>query len=109
MNDSIEVYISGREMGYLNTAITFVHRRGSDIYLAKPVDLIFERTEEGAPIDPTFKLPMDFRKPLFKALEEALRRDGIKPESESKLEGQLQATKYHLEDMRVLALGKKAR
>lgn len=40
---------------------------------------------------------------IIKALVEAFDNHGIKPNSQSNLEGQLKSTKYHLEDMRKIA------
>jgi hypothetical protein len=42
--------------------------------------------------------------PFMKAIVDAAASHGIKPESQSSIEGKLQATERHLEDMRMIAL-----
>lgn len=52
-----------------------------------------------SPRPPTFAMSPA----LAQQLMEALAKQGVKPESERKLEGLLEATRRHLEDMRVMA------
>jgi hypothetical protein len=65
-----------------------------------------ETVEEGdtIPSDYIIKLPRYFADDLLKALAEALDEKNIKTDNDAKIQGVLEATKYHLEDMRKIAL-----
>lgn len=80
------------EVGILFEIVGYDGRRG----IVQPVDFIVKTIEEGAVVEPTFHL----NKETAKNLLEALKGLGIKTEDQSKVEGMLEATKYHLEDMR---------
>ena len=58
----------------------------------------YKKDDYSTKIPPTFIL----FKPLATELMEALKRVGVAPKDLSKVEGELIATKYHLEDMREL-------
>lgn len=75
--------------------------RGNFIYhVAKPVELEFEPQPHGTIIVPTLRLE---GRETGKLITDALRNAGHKPDEDAKLQGILEATKYHLEDMRSLA------
>lgn len=60
----------------------------------------WEKVEEGImPEAPTVRIPSDAVPLLFQALSEM----GLRTDRDAKLEGTLEATRYHLKDMRALA------
>jgi len=65
---------------------------------------IIKEIKQGRPIPEEFvmKIPNHLVSPLFKALAEALDKQGIKTEMDAKIEGKFEATKYHLEDLRIM-------
>jgi len=76
--------------------------------MAKPMVLDFEEIDyqnKGIP-EPSLKLTNNFAQPFLKALAEALDKQGVKTENDFKIQGLLEATKYHLEDMRKLTFKK---
>lgn len=82
--------------------VLLYEKRGDEIYLAKPINLVFEKQQQGSIWEPTFTVY--HAASFLKSMSEALHQMGIKPDHQSKTEGLLEATKYHLEDMRKLAL-----
>jgi len=70
-------------------------------YVAQPVKLIFKEWKEGEKIKPTLELSI-FEADFLKSLAEALDEKGIKTNKDAKIEGILEATRYHLEDLRKL-------
>jgi len=71
-------------------------------YIAQPVELIFKEWKENKEIKPTLKISGFFEGEFLRALAEALNEKGIKTDKDAKIEGTLEATKYHLEDLRKL-------
>lgn len=63
--------------------------------------LIMENVPEGRMVEPFLRFPWDSQ--LLKGLAEALATRGVTTEPQAKLEGTLEATKYHLEDLRTLS------
>jgi hypothetical protein len=83
--------------------ITIYEKEGSDLYIARPVELIFDLQKKGEYLkEPTLKIFGTATGSLLSSLAEELSKNKIKPESDSKLIGTLDATKYHLEDLRRL-------
>lgn len=82
--------------------ISIGYREGSDLYLARPVELIFDRYELGDKYEPTLKLNWAFAHEFVEALAEELDKVGIKTDKDAKIEGILEARSYHLEDLRTL-------
>lgn len=68
----------------------------------------FSEYQEGCMIEPTFSLNGLIVKPFLQEMANALKKIGIKAESEPILENELSAVKYHLEDMRKLVFENKA-
>ena len=62
--------------------------------------------EQGTVPPPTFTL-YDEGKQFLKACAEELARQGVKTDNDHKIEGQLESTRYHLEDLRSLLKLKK--
>ena len=88
--------------------IYFGYRDHQDFKVAKPVKLVYEKIDKGGDMDvkPTLSIPFHLQSRFLKALLNAIEKQGIKPESTSKIEGLLEATKYHLEDMRKIVFDK---
>ena len=57
--------------------------------------------------NPTMKFPIHIKTEIFKALADGLSKNGIETDSQSKIQGTLEATKYHLEDLRSILKLKK--
>ena len=92
---------------FLQTDITFYEKRGNKISVMTEIkDGIGVMTEvpEGAFNEKTtLRLPDFVAQELFLALAEELDKKGIKTENDHRIAGTLEATKYHLEDMRKIA------
>lgn len=54
------------------------------------------------PVKPFLTISGMMARDLFKGLATALDEKGFKPDSNAKIEGTLNATKYHLEDLRTM-------
>ena len=61
---------------------------------------------EKIPDEFILKIPNIMAAQFFQAFAEALDQQGIKTENDFKIQGLLEATKYHLEDMRKLVFKK---
>lgn len=95
-------------------------RRGVDIWFlketangfrrVKPIELEFldEQTYAGQLDEPTFQLRQDEWDQLKKSVQDEMCANGF-ASNPNALEGELKATKFHLEDMRNLALTKNKR
>ena len=87
--DELHVYIIERDVDGRTTAI------------ARPMDIIFDRRQEGTVVDsPTLRIGRPHSQSFLKAWSDALERQGVKPESDAKLKGTLEATRFHLDDLR---------
>ncbi len=102
----LKVYIQSIDYGF-ETGITFIEEKhDGKRYIAKPVNLEFVELEAGS--NPTLRLSNSTSGEFLKALAEALDKNGIKTESDFKIQGLLEAKNFHLEDMRSLVFkGKK--
>lgn len=86
----------------LTTAITFVIESEGKRFAAKPVELVFEEIVPAMMVSPTLELSHWTANEMLQALSDALAEKDIQPHKESRVRGELDATKYHLEDMRKL-------
>lgn len=77
-------------------------RQGKDWAFAKPMEFVFETRKDGEDIKPTLTIDGFEAEQFLKAMAEALDEKDIKTDKDAKIEGTLNATKYHLEDMRTL-------
>ncbi len=82
--------------------IYIVDRRGNDLSVAGPVDLEFHPYKEGDEVKPTLSIPFWMAEEFMQAFVDELSNNGVKTKNELTMEGELNATKYHLEDMRKL-------
>lgn len=71
-------------------------------YIAKPLRLEMEIINTAIYLPPTFTVNSKELDILMPKIHDAMNRIGFKPKEEAKIEGILEATKYHLEDMRKL-------
>jgi hypothetical protein len=70
--------------------------------VAVPVALEFVDWPEGAYADPTVVIPKELAVEFLSRAAEALDRVGVKTTDEARLGAALEATRYHLEDLRHL-------
>lgn len=70
-------------------------------------ETVLTTVKEGTDIKPFLSLSMYEAEEVLQALASALANEGHRPDSQAKLEGVLEATKYHLEDVRKLVPGLK--
>lgn len=91
--------IMRQDLGSDGTDILIFYKEGGRRYIAKPVKLEFEPVTEGAPFKgPTLSLDSG----TMQAFAEALDKEGIKTDKDAKIEGTLEATRAHLEDLQRL-------
>ena len=94
MEKEFEVYI--RNKTYSNMIeVAFVKIKNGKRFIAKPVNLEFKEIEEGVETRATMEFNLWEGKELLNAFKKEL--EGI---NLNQIEGELKATKYHLEDMR---------
>ncbi len=101
----MKVRIRENPMGSLDFWF-YIDRDNGEVDVAEPVDFKFKRREQGKGAKPTFSLDLfgfgggsQFIRSICKELSEL----GAKSEDDSRLQGKLEATLKHLEDMRLLA------
>ena len=58
--------------------------------------------ENGTKQEPSLHLPGRLGEEVMQAMAEAFSKRGVKTENDHKIQGTLEATKYHLEDLRKL-------
>ena len=78
-------------------------------YIAKPMKLEFEEYKDGEVQEPTLQVSRAFggvETNFLQSLSNALAEAGYKPKSIEENEGELKATKLHLQDMRDLVFKK---
>lgn len=79
--------------------------------VVKPLQLVIEELEESEIIEPTFRLPRQEMYDFLQSMADMAEKMGIKTTKqltqEQKYEGKLEATEYHLEDMRKLVFKNK--
>ncbi len=80
----------------------FYKEIGGKRLVAKPVKLEFEELKEGLTTGPTLTIPWDITESFLRNLAEALDNEGIKTDKDARIAGTLEATKYHLGDLRKL-------
>lgn len=86
----------------VNIVIMQIGENG-DRYVAQPVESIFKKIDEATrERKPTITISGMFAHDILKAFSEALDEKDIKTDNDFKIKGLLDATKYHLEDLRKL-------
>lgn len=76
--------------------------------VAKPMALEWVDVEPMMPVKPTLSIPSMDMEDLIQAFVDEAHKNGVKPPEPHRLEGEIQATKYHLEDLRSLLKIRKA-
>lgn len=103
----IKVYLDyERHLNAVSMWIVGIKENGNRVFV-KPVDMTFEEVEEGAYREPTFRFDRHFADEFLESLAGELINMGYRPDELKAKEGELTATKYHLEDMRKIALEEK--
>ena len=98
----MKTYLQWSDFGHSLDILFTYEREGADPIVVQPV--LFERkvTPAEGLWKPTFSLNGRDARDFLKAIVEFADQNQIKPDSNAKLEGKLQATQYHLEDLRHL-------
>jgi hypothetical protein len=100
--DSIKVFIRSDPVTD-SVAISFVTiGRNGKRYIAEPITLNFKEIGGAEATKPTLTIYSEVATPFLQAMAQALDERGIKTENDFKIQGLLEATKYHLEDLRKL-------
>lgn len=86
------------DFGAFEKKIVFSFIEGRDRFLINPISGERHKLDTGNAVPDDFAIKLDSE--CIRALTEELSQLGIKTDSDAKLEGTLEATKYHLEDMR---------
>lgn len=86
----------------MTTNIALMVQRNGQWMIAKPVTFDFVPINQGEVTTPTMMFAPEVASEFLKAMAQALDDRGIKTDSDAKLQGTLEATKSHLEDMRGL-------
>lgn len=95
--------VSIRKSEFTNELEIYIgEKRFDGMYIAKPVELVLEKHIEGENLDPTIKIGGFLADEFLKVLAEELDNKGIKTDKDERIKGTLDATKYHLEDLRKL-------
>jgi len=84
------------------SCITIYEERNGKLYVAKPIKLELCELPEGHIHEPTIFLTRFHDNEFFQSILNEINELGIKPNSESFLRGELEATKFHLRDLRNL-------
>ena len=90
-NGSIDIYLAEK-------------REDGTIWIGKPMDILFERYQEGEELErrATIHIDSDYSDDFLKALADELDSKGVKTDSDAKIAGTLEATRSHLQDMRTI-------
>ena len=96
----MKILINKNPIGVLQ--MYFIEEKNSRTYMAKHVELEMEEYKDGMIFEPTLILHGGIASELLKSLAEELDSKGIKTDKDAKIAGTLDATRYHLEDLRKL-------
>lgn len=102
----IKIYL--RQVDYADkTDLYLVDERDGKKYFAEPMDLIFKTVNDSEIVKPTLELSGYVAREFLPALSQALSESGYRPKTD---EGkQIEALKYHLEDLRTLVFKKESK
>lgn len=102
MDEGFKVYIDKNFLDY-SVNIHLVERRNGKTYYGVCSDLVFTEIKDFEAVKgPTIRLPLPYSEAIMKAFAEAFDKNNIKTENDFKIQGLLEATKYHLQDLRSL-------
>lgn len=92
------------------TRIWVVDERQDGLYAYKPTEFLIEKIDEAVEVAPTFIFNRRDGHDFLQEFSQALVRAGFKPDELKAMDKEVNAIKYHLEDMRGLVFkGNKAR
>jgi hypothetical protein len=105
---NLEIFIEQKRVSNVFEIWVVDHHIDSDHFISLAENGIMEVTtvpfnEMGKDLKPFLSLPAYFAQYFFKAIAEHLSQRGIKTKDANLIEGKLQATEKHLEDMRDIA------
>ena len=101
LDPKFKVVINQKPAGFgIDIYILQIDDKFKKMSVAKPVEFVFEVVEDETKVKPTIELGRFFADEFIKAWAEAAKEKGFKPEEDYIMQGKLEATKYHLEDMR---------
>ena len=91
-----------QDYGFGETQMTFYEVEGKDIYVYNLYTRERKKIGESSQCPEEFMLhiPHSMDTAIFQALAEALDERGIKTDKDAKIQGTLEATRFHLEDLR---------
>jgi hypothetical protein len=98
----MKIRVGKSDFGLTIDFLFYLETNGYPSHVAKPVELEFVPMEEGKISQPTVSINSLEGQQLLKSLIEELENQGIRADKEAKNEGELIASKYHLEDLRKL-------
>jgi len=107
-NIMFKVFIQ-RNQAAATTEIYFIEERGDGRRsIMLPVEMVFKTIEEGECFPgPSMRLYGSMEREFMAAFADALDKNGIKTDKDAKIEGTLEATRFHLDDLRMLLKLKK--
>lgn len=97
----MNIQIRSDWVGY-GLEIIFWEERDGKVYAVQPMEMIFKECPGGATTGPSLRIAGAYANEFMKAFAEALDKKGVKTENDHKIAGTLEATRFHLEDMRKL-------
>ena len=93
----------GRDTFSDSLFILFYYNQNGKRYIAEPIKLKFKEADEyPCGTKPTIALNYYDAQELLKEMAEELDKQGVKTENDFKIQGLLEATKFHLSDLRHL-------
>lgn len=104
MSDNDGFFVKMQRNVYNSCVDIVIGQRGrSTTSIVKPIQMVFEEIKDNYQIvEPSLRLTHWVAEPFLKAFADMLHQENIKPTTQSFIEGELIATKKHLEDMRKL-------
>ena len=95
-----------QDWGKFETIIYFLNKSNKTVINLFSGEVYSIKGGEPIPDNFIMKISPYVSTQIFSALAEALDKQGVKTENDFKIQGLLEATKYHLEDMRKLVFKK---
>ena len=100
MNMKVKIKRDG--FGDLISIYLYEERGGNgEIFIAEPVELVFKKRVSGVSAKPTLGIE-DYDGNFLTNLAEELDKRDIKTDKDAKIQGILEATRFHLRDLREL-------
>jgi hypothetical protein len=90
-------------LSYAGKTITIINSDPQNYSVVKPMSMVFTPLHPGELLDPSIVIPSRYED-FFWALAQGLAEAGYFPKVYQDKDNELTATKYHLEDMRTIAM-----